>query len=48
MIDRFSGPNWILSNFARIPLTPYSTLEEGWITYATAAQRLKAATRGRS
>ncbi|WP_219505187.1 NADAR family protein [Nonomuraea ceibae] len=43
MIDRFSGPNWILSNFALIPVTLYSTLEEGWITYATAEHAFNAA-----
>ncbi|MCF6467357.1 DUF1768 domain-containing protein [Nonomuraea sp. MG754425] len=43
VIDRFAGPYEALSNFARIPVTIYSQLEQREITYPTSEHAFQAA-----
>ncbi|WP_188197272.1 NADAR family protein [Nonomuraea sp. SYSU D8015] len=43
VIDRFAGPYEALSNFARIPVTLHSHLEQRQITYPTAEHAFNAA-----
>ncbi|MEV4079208.1 NADAR domain-containing protein [Nonomuraea fuscirosea] len=43
VIDRFAGPYEALSNFARISVTLYSTLEQREITYLTSEHAFQAA-----